>query len=53
MNSISSQTLENIRLAGCLIRQAKEIISLSGAGISTPSGIPDFRSEDSGLWAYG
>lgn len=23
---------------------------LSGAGVSTPSGIPDFRSEDGGLW---
>jgi len=40
-----------------LIQQAAEIISqsqygvvLTGAGISTPSGIPDFRSTGSGLW---
>lgn len=32
------------------IRQAKNTVVFTGAGISTPSGIPDFRSEDSGLW---
>lgn len=33
-----------------LIRKANNIVAMSGAGISTPSGIPDFRSADSGLW---
>ena len=33
-----------------LIRQAKHVVALTGAGISTPSGIPDFRSPDSGVW---
>lgn len=33
-----------------LIRQAKFAVALTGAGISTPSGIPDFRSPDSGIW---
>lgn len=33
-----------------LIRQAKSVVALTGAGISTPSGIPDFRSPDSGVW---
>jgi NAD-dependent deacetylase len=33
-----------------LIRQAKHMVALTGAGISTPSGIPDFRSPDSGVW---
>ena len=33
-----------------LIRSAKNMIALTGAGISTPSGIPDFRSPGSGLW---
>jgi NAD-dependent protein deacetylase/lipoamidase len=38
------------RLAG-LIRSAGSVVALTGAGISVPSGIPDFRSPGSGLWA--
>ena len=34
-----------------LFRRAKRVVVLTGAGISTPSGIPDFRSEGSGLWS--
>ena len=34
-----------------LFRKAKRTVVLTGAGISTPSGIPDFRSEGSGLWS--
>ena len=37
-------------LAG-LIRSARSVVALTGAGISVPSGIPDFRSPGSGLWA--
>jgi NAD-dependent deacetylase len=33
-----------------LILNAQHTVVLTGAGISTPSGIPDFRSRDSGLW---
>ena len=33
-----------------LIRGAGSVVALTGAGISTPSGIPDFRSPQSGLW---
>jgi NAD-dependent deacetylase len=33
-----------------LIRSAGRIVALTGAGISVPSGIPDFRSPGSGLW---
>ena len=37
------------RLAS-LIREAGSVVALTGAGISVPSGIPDFRSPGSGLW---
>ena len=33
-----------------LIKNAQHIVALTGAGSSTPSGIPDFRSTGSGLW---
>lgn len=33
-----------------LIAEAECAVALSGAGISVPSGIPDFRSAGSGLW---
>ena len=33
-----------------LIQSANYITVLTGAGISTPSGIPDFRTSNSGLW---
>jgi NAD-dependent deacetylase len=36
-------------LAG-LIRAAGSVVALTGAGISVPSGIPDFRSPGTGLW---
>jgi len=36
--------------AQSLLDNARYTIALTGAGISTPSGIPDFRSPDSGLW---
>ena len=32
------------------IRAARHVVALTGAGISTPSGLPDFRSPSSGLW---
>jgi NAD-dependent deacetylase len=34
-----------------LIGQADSVVALTGAGISVPSGIPDFRSPGTGLWA--
>lgn len=38
------------RLAA-LIRGASSVVALTGAGISVPSGIPDFRTPGTGLWA--
>ena len=34
-----------------LIRGAESVVALTGAGISVPSGIPDFRTPGTGLWA--
>lgn len=51
MTAFSGPTLDAINFAADLIRQARHIVALTGAGISTPSGIPDFRSEGKGLWA--
>jgi len=39
-----------ITLASKLIREASYCVALTGAGISTASGIPDFRSPGSGIW---
>lgn len=36
--------------AADLVRNSRSTIVLTGAGISTPSGIPDFRSNSNGLW---
>jgi NAD-dependent deacetylase len=34
-----------------LIRRSRSTVALTGAGISVPSGIPDFRTPETGLWA--
>ncbi|MDX9993373.1 MAG: NAD-dependent deacylase [Anaerolineales bacterium] len=51
MTGLPGRILDEIDYAADLIRQAKYSVALTGAGISTPSGIPDFRSEGKGLWA--
>ncbi len=33
-----------------LVRSAASVVALTGAGISVPSGIPDFRSPGTGMW---
>jgi len=38
------------RLAS-LIGEANSVVALTGAGISVPSGIPDFRSPGTGMWS--
>lgn len=42
---------QQIQDAAHLLRPARSGVAFTGAGISTPSGIPDFRSPHSGLWA--
>ena len=51
MSFSSSSTRTALDDAAELVRNARHIVVLTGAGISTPSGIPDFRSEGTGLWS--
>lgn len=48
-NSLNKE-VDAIRWAANLIRSSKKTVVLTGAGFSTPSGVPDFRSIGSGLW---
>jgi NAD-dependent deacetylase len=43
-------TQQQIQTVAEWLKSAKYAVAFTGAGISTPSGIPDFRSADSGLW---
>jgi NAD-dependent deacetylase len=40
----------SVELLARLIRDSRRTVALTGAGISVPSGIPDFRSPGTGLW---
>ncbi len=42
--------MTEVEKAAQIILSSKYVVALTGAGISTPSGIPDFRSPGSGLW---
>lgn len=46
----TSPAQASIQLAADLILRSRYTVVLTGAGISTPSGIPDFRSANSGQW---
>jgi len=48
MNNVNQIT--KIQLAADLLLKSKIAVAFTGAGISTHSGIPDFRSAESGLW---
>ncbi len=50
MINLSNDLTQGIQDAACLLRSAKKAVALTGAGYSTPSGIPDFRTAGSGLW---
>ena len=45
-----AQVNQQIQQAATLLRKTNHGVALTGAGVSTPSGIPDFRSPTSGLW---
>lgn len=42
--------MEIYEKAAQMIKSSKNVVVLTGAGVSTDSGIPDFRSPGSGLW---
>ncbi len=48
--ALINQDDSEILAAATLLQQSNRAVALTGAGISTPSGIPDFRSPSSGLW---
>jgi NAD-dependent deacetylase len=50
VNSQSPQQGGGVERLAQLIRDAGSVVALTGAGISVPSGIPDFRSPGTGLW---
>jgi NAD-dependent deacetylase len=50
MTRISPEYIHTISIASDLIKRSHYTVALTGAGISTPSGIPDFRSPGVGLW---
>jgi NAD-dependent deacetylase len=45
-----ASTDERVDRLASLIRDANSVVALTGAGISVPSGIPDFRTPGKGLW---
>ncbi len=47
-----NQTETAVNEAIAILKKANYVVALTGAGISTPSGIPDFRSPSSGLWEH-
>lgn len=52
INPPPSRLESALRCAGDIWRNSQRTVVLTGAGISTPSGIPDFRSTDNGLWEH-
>jgi len=49
MDNVSTRS-EITRKAAEILSQARHALVFTGAGVSTPSGIPDFRGEKNGLW---
>ena len=48
--SAPADSLAAVRRLAELLRSSERAVALTGAGISVPSGIPDFRSPGTGLW---
>ena len=52
MGRVIADATEAAAELGRAVDEAKSVVFFGGAGVSTASGIPDFRSED-GLYHYG
>jgi len=51
VNNMADEDLAHkINQIAKIIQDAQHLVAFTGAGISTDSGIPDFRSDSSGLW---
>jgi NAD-dependent deacetylase len=48
----SSSSLTGPERLAELLRESERAVVLTGAGISVPSGIPDFRSPGTGMWEH-
>lgn len=48
--TLSPESLERVERLGRLLEESSFTVVLTGAGISTASGIPDFRTPGTGLW---
>lgn len=52
MTGAPPEIIHKINLAVNLIKESHRTVVLTGAGLSTHSGIPDFRSPGTGLWTH-
>ncbi|MDD5636031.1 MAG: NAD-dependent deacetylase, partial [Atribacterota bacterium] len=48
MNTIDQKQIKKV---GELLKSSRYTVCLTGAGVSTASGIPDFRTPGKGLWS--
>jgi len=44
------ETSDDVAALAQRVRSARSVVALTGAGISVPSGIPDFRTPGTGIW---
>ena len=47
---VDTATSAEVERLAELIRESRCTVALTGAGVSVPSGIPDFRTPETGLW---
>ncbi len=50
VRAVAGTSTREVGVLADLVRAADSIVALTGAGISVPSGIPDFRTPETGIW---